>query len=112
MNKIQKVSKAVIQKESKKLFQTIASLIESTRERVERNVNAELTLLNWQIGKHIDENLVSNESNYGLEIVATLSQQLMQGFGKGYTKSSLIKMRQFYRHFSNQKIYATVSQLS
>ena len=111
MNKIQKKSKAVIQKESKKLFQTIASLIESTRERVERNVNAELTLLNWQIGKHIDETLASKESNYGLEIVATLSQQLMKGFGKGYTKSSLSRMRQFYQHFPNQKIVATLSQL-
>ena len=79
-NKLQKISKAIVQKESKKLFQAIATLIESTRERVETNVNAELTLLNWQIGKYVDENLTNTESNYGLEIVPTLSPLLRNRF--------------------------------
>ena len=79
-NKPQKISKAIVQKESKKLFQAIATLIESTRERVETNVNAELTLLNWQIGKYVDENLTNTESNYGLEIVPTLSPLLRNRF--------------------------------
>ena len=96
-NQPQKISKAIIQKESKKLFQAIASLIESTKERVEKNVNAELTLLNWQIGKYIDETLANAEENYGLEIVATLSPLLQNKFGKGYTTSSLHRTRRFFK---------------
>ena len=111
MNNLQKISKVIVLKESKKLFQAIASLIESTRERVEKNVNAALTLLNWQIGKHIDETLANTESNYGLEIVATLSPLLQNKFGKGYTTSSLHRTRRFFKAFPKLKIVATLSPL-
>ena len=111
MHNPQKISKTILLRESKKLFQTVASLIESTRDRVERNVNAELTLLNWQIGKHIDETLANTEENYGLEIVVTLSPLLQNRFGKGYTTSSLHRTRRFFKTFPKLKIVATLSPL-
>lgn len=110
-NKLTKISKAVIQKESKKLFVEIAALINTSKENVLQSVNQELTLLNWKIGKHIDETLANSEENYGLEIVATLSPLLINQFGKGYTTSSLHRVRRFYKAFPSAKIVATVSPL-
>ncbi len=111
MKQLTTISKKIIQQQSKKLFTQIATLINTSKENLNQSFNKELTMLNWQVGKHIDETLASIEENYGLKIVATVSQQLMQHFGKGYTVSSLSRMRQFYNHFSNAKIVATLSQL-
>lgn len=109
--KAKKISKTIIVKESKKLFKSIAVLIEGSKDRVERNINAELTLLNWQIGRHIDESLTTLEENYGMEIVATLSPLLQNSFGRGYTVSALHRTRRFYKAFPKMKIVATLSPL-
>lgn len=58
-----------ILKQSKGLFVTIASLFEASRNRIVRNVNQELTLLNWQKGKHIHEILEKTDESYGSEKV-------------------------------------------
>jgi len=111
MNKVTRLSKATIQKQSKILFAEIAVLINKSKEQVIQQVNNELTLLNWNIGKHIDERIANVDEHYGLEIVATLSPLLMQQFGKGYTTSSLHRIRRFYKAFSKIKIVATLSPL-
>lgn len=111
MNKPSKLSKSIVQKQSKKLFVEIAALINTSKEKLVQHINQELTLLNWNIGKHIDETLAQLDEHYGLAIVATLSPLLMQQFGKGYTTSSLHRVRRFYTAFPKIKIVATVSPL-
>jgi predicted nuclease of restriction endonuclease-like (RecB) superfamily len=111
MKKLTATSKKIIQQQSKKLFTQIAALITTSKENLSRSVNQELTMLNWQIGKHIDETLASTDEIYGLEIVATLSPLLINQFGKGYTTSSLHRVRRFYKAFSKIKIVATLSPL-
>lgn len=111
MKKLTTASNKIIQQESKKLFTQIATLINTSKANLNKSFNKELTMLNWQIGKHIDEALASTEENYGLEIVATLSPLLMHKFGKGYTTSSLHRVRRFYKAFSKIKIVATLSPL-
>jgi predicted nuclease of restriction endonuclease-like (RecB) superfamily len=111
MNKLTKTSQKLIQQHTKKLYQQIAALINTSKENINRSINKELTLMNWQIGKHIDETLANTSENYGLEIVATLSPLLMQQFGKGYTTSSLHRIRRFYKAFPKIKIVATLSPL-
>jgi predicted nuclease of restriction endonuclease-like (RecB) superfamily len=113
MKQLTKTSKKIVQQQSKKLFVDIAALIETSKENLNRSFNKEIAMLNWQIGKHIDETLANTEENYGLEIVATLSPLLINHFGKGYTTSSLHRIRRFYKAFSKIKIVATLSpQLS
>jgi predicted nuclease of restriction endonuclease-like (RecB) superfamily len=111
MKQLTKTSKKVIQQQSKKLFVEIAALINTSKENVLHNVNKELTLLNWHIGKQLYENFANIDEHYGLEIVATVSQLLMQHYGKGYTKSALSRIQQFYKLFPKIKIVATLSQL-
>ena len=81
MKKLTATSKKIIQQQSKKLFVQIAALITTSKENLSRSVNQELTMLNWQIGKHIDETLASTDEIYGQEIVATLSPLLINQFG-------------------------------
>jgi len=59
------------------LLSDIKHLIESAREAVISKANAELVILNWNIGKLIKSQILKNErSDYGEKIVATLSQLL------------------------------------
>jgi hypothetical protein len=74
------------------LLDDIHTLIDGARQQVAVTVNAELTALYWQMGRRIRKDLMLEEARvaYGEEIVATLSRQLTQSYGKGYTKSALM----------------------
>jgi predicted nuclease of restriction endonuclease-like (RecB) superfamily len=111
MKKLTIASNKIIQQESKKLFTQIATLINTSKANLNKSFNKELAMLNWKIGKDIDETLASIDDSYGLAIVATLSPLLINKFGKGYTTSSLHRVRRFYKAFSKIKIVATLSPL-
>ncbi|MBV6439441.1 MAG: putative nuclease YhcG [Saprospiraceae bacterium] len=65
----------------------------------------------WNIGKRINEEVLKQErAEYGKAIVATLSQQLTEEYGKGYTEKSLRRMIQFHECFPDLKIVATASR--
>ncbi len=101
----------IVAQQSKLLYNDLVQLIETSKNNILRNVNKELTILNWNIGKQLTETLNNIENTYGLEIVATVSQLLQNKYGKGYTKSSLSRIQQFYKFFPKIKNVATLSQL-
>lgn len=93
------------------LLTTIKKLIDKTKESVLSQVNTELVILNWNIGKLIKSQILNNErSEYGEQIVATVSQQLSSEYGKGFTRTSIFRMIKFYESFSNFEIVATLSK--
>ncbi len=96
------------------LFYDIRGLIEETRSSVATVVNAGMTLLYWQIGKRIQTEVLSGErADYGKEIVATLSRQLVSEYGRGFSEKSLRRMVQFAEVFPDSKIVASlIRQLS
>jgi hypothetical protein len=96
------------------LVNEIRQLIQATRSAVAATVNAGLTLLYWQIGKRIKEEILGAErANYGAQIIATLAQQLQQEFGRGFSEKNLRRMIQFYEAFPDEVIVASlVRQLS
>ena len=62
---------------AKEIFPEVASIIDTTRRKVAVYLNAETTLLYWNIGTLINKNItLNNRSEYGAKILATLSQQL------------------------------------
>jgi hypothetical protein len=99
---------------SPSLVSDVRKLIESARERVAAAVNSELTLLYWQIGKRIREDILGNErAIYGKKIVHALSAQLMVEFGPGYTPRNVFNMVRFTEVFPDQEIvHALRVQLS
>ena len=67
------------------LVSDIRALIEETRSAVAQAVNTGMTLLYWQIGKRICEDILGNQrTGYGDAIIATLSRQLSGEYGRGF----------------------------
>jgi len=74
----------------KQLAIEIKQLIAQSREQVAVAVNSAITLLYWQIGKRINEEILLNaRAEYGKEIVYTLSTQLTEEYGKGWSEKHL-----------------------
>lgn len=64
-------------------------------------VNEHLTATNWQIGRHIVEFEQGGKARaeYGTGLLQRLSQDLTLRHGKGFTRSGIIRIRQFYLAF-------------
>lgn len=72
------------------LIAEIKSLIEQSRQQVAATVNSAITLLYWQIGNRINEEiLLHSRADYGKQIVQTLSAQLVVEYGKGWGEKHL-----------------------
>ena len=93
------------------LFDEIRSLIEQTRSRVASTVNSALVLMNWHIGKRINDEVLKNKrAEYGNEIVSTLSRQLTAEYGKGFSRQNLFHFMRFAETFSDIEIVSTLSR--
>jgi len=74
-------------------FEQIKNLIEQTKNNVAISVNSSLTMMYWEIGNRINQNILKNQrAEYGKEIVVTLSRQLQDNFGKGFDEKNLRRM--------------------
>ncbi len=93
------------------LLGEIRLLIEQTRLHVAQSVNSALVLMNWHIGKRINDEILKNKrAEYGEKIVSTLSRQLTAEYGKGFTNTNLVRMRQFAELFPDFEIVASLTQ--
>jgi predicted nuclease of restriction endonuclease-like (RecB) superfamily len=92
----------------------IKELIAQSRQQVAVAVNSAMSMLYWQIGKRINEDVLLNQrAEYGKEIVATLSQQLSEEYGKGWSKRQLHHCLRFAETFPDIEIVHTLcTQLS
>ncbi len=91
------------------LLADVQSMIEQTRAGVDQAVNAGMTSLYWRIGKRIQSEILKGQrADYGKEIVATLSRQLVIRFGTGFSEKTLRRMMQFAEVFPDREIVATL----
>jgi len=96
---------------SRPLLDDLRRMIEETRQGVAATVNAALTLLYWRIGRRIDEEILKGErAEYGQQILATLSQELVRDYGNGFSYSALTRMLKLSEVFPDRKIVATLAQ--
>ncbi|MFC6269450.1 YhcG family protein [Frigoriflavimonas asaccharolytica] len=97
------------------LFSTIKQLIEESKQQVAVTVNATMSMLYWQIGAKINEELAKYESAeiYGKQIVATLWRQLATEYGTTFSEKNLRRMMQFAQVFPDEKmVVSLIRQLS
>ncbi len=74
----------------KLLASEIKELIEQSRQQVAVAVNSGMSMLYWQIGKRINEEVLQKQrAEYGKEIVVSLSRQLSAEYGKGWGEKHL-----------------------
>ena len=107
-----KKSKTAVRKSD--LYGEIRSLIDAARNRVAVSVNAELTMLYWNVGHRINEEVLGNKrAAYGKQVVEELSKRLVGEFGAGWSYRQLMFCTQFAIYFPEIEIVNTLcSQLS
>lgn len=93
------------------LLKDLQKLIHSTRQSVAITVNSAMTLLYWQIGKRIlEEILQDSRAEYGQQITIGLAKQLTLEFGKSFSTANLRRMIQFAEFYQDEKIVVTLSR--
>ena len=92
------------------LLSEIRQFIDASKAQVAVAVNSAMTLLYWHIGERINRAILGGErAAYGKQVVATLSRQLTEIYGKGvFSEKHLRQMTRFAEVFSDEKIVYTV----
>ena len=91
-----KKSKPEINRPGVALLTELRGLIEDCRQNLARSVNRELVLLHWRIGTRLATEVLGGErAGYGAEIVSTLSRQLANEYGAGFSRQNLFHMIRF-----------------
>jgi predicted nuclease of restriction endonuclease-like (RecB) superfamily len=93
-------------------YERITEILEGARTKVYRTANNEMLQAYWNVGREIVEEELKGKdrAEYGGNLIKTLSDKLSQAFGKGFTKSNLNYMKQFYQTF--EKGHALRGELS
>jgi predicted nuclease of restriction endonuclease-like (RecB) superfamily len=96
------------------VYDQLTELIRSARRKVEIAVNSELILLHWNIGKTIKSSILGNQrAEYGKQTIDTLSRQLSQEYGRGFSRRNLFNMVRFYEAFPDSSIVQSmIAQLT
>lgn len=94
------------------LVQQIKALLEASRQKIAVEVNTTLLHTYWQIGKIIaeDEQLHIGDEAYEKQSLRQLSKVLTNECGKGFSRSNLSNMRQFY--LTHKDVQTVSGQLS
>ena len=92
-------------------YKEIRKVLEEARGRVYRNIQSEMVLAYWQIGKMIVEKQGGeSRAKYGDGLIKELSIQMTKDFGKGYTERNLRFMRAFFLVFPKwNTVYSELS---
>ena len=97
-----------------KLLLSVVSLIDDSRKSVASAINEQLSLLYWNIGKKINQEILqSKRADYGKQIIAELSKELSQRYGKGFSKRNIhnfVKFNELYPDL--QIVHSLGAQLS
>ena len=91
------------------VVQDIRSLIDAARQRVALAVNAELSLLYWQVGRRIQTEVLRGErAAYGEQIFQMLSRQLTLSYGRGWSEKQLRHCLRAAETFADEEILSAV----
>jgi len=95
----------------KVLLKDLRELIEEARQDVARQVNSALVVLYWRIGQRIRQDILKEKrAEYGEQILHTVSTELVEEFGTGFSEKNLRRMVQFVEAFPDEQIVVTLSR--
>ena len=80
------------------LLSGVVELLEQARRTSARSANVIMTATYWEIGRQIVEFEQGGRSKpaYGEELIDRLADDLRARFGKGFSRSNVFQMQQFY----------------
>src|SRR5690606_2786478 len=92
-------------------FTELSQLIEQSRQQVAMYANSTLTMLFWQVGNRINEEILNNQrADYGKQIVPTVSAQLEEKYGRNFTEKNVRRMIQFSQQFPDVQIVVPLAR--
>ena len=93
------------------LFNELSQLIEQSKQQVAIQANSAVTILFWQVGSRINQDILQNKrAEYGKRIVSTLSTPLKERYGNNFELRNLRRMMQFAEQFSDAQIVAPLAR--
>jgi predicted nuclease of restriction endonuclease-like (RecB) superfamily len=94
------------------LYDELKVLIDTAKSQIAIEVNATMTNLYWEIGKHINQYILHNKrAEYGKQIVVALSRQLQQEYGNSsFSEKNIRRMMQFAVAFPDEQIVVALSR--
>lgn len=93
------------------LFSELSELIEKSQQQVVSYANSTLTILFWQVGKRINEDVLNNQrASYGKQIVSLIAIRLEEKYGRNFTEKNIRRMMQFAQEFPDFQIVVTLSR--
>jgi len=96
---------------SDKLLSDLVGIIESRKQAMCRQVNSDVVLTFWEVGKRVNEEILKKErAEYGKQITVTVSQQLQKLYGNSFEHSNLTRMSKFAREFADVKTVSAIAQ--
>ncbi len=104
------ISAKNIQTSEQILLADLSKLIEQSKKFVLVQANSMLTMLFWNVGKRINENILQNKrADYGKQIVATVATLLTEKYGKNFALRNLRRMMQFAEQFPDLEIVSPMA---
>jgi len=96
------------------LLKDLMSIIDRGKHEVSIRVNSTLILVYWQVGKRINEDILQHKrAEYGKQVVSSISNQLVERYGKSFQVRNLRRMIQFAEFFQDLEIVSPLAtQLS
>lgn len=108
---IKDITPSELQQISTRITDGVGNIIEQSKRTIAVYLNSEVSMTYWKIGKYIAGELDAiGEDKYGSMIVATVSRQLTEQFGKGYTRAGIFRMVKVARVFPEAEIVTTLSR--
>lgn len=93
------------------LITELSQLIQAGKDKLAVQVNQTMTLVFWQVGKRINEDILAQErAAYGKQVVNALAKELAQRFGRSFQAKNLRRMMQFAQQFPDMGIVVTLSR--
>jgi predicted nuclease of restriction endonuclease-like (RecB) superfamily len=93
------------------LFNELSQLIEQSKQQIAVQANSAVTILFWQVGNRINQNILQNKrAEYGKQIVPTLSAQLENKYGSNFTEKNVRRMLRFAEQFTDSQIVVPLSR--
>ena len=94
-------------------FENIIAIIEHSKTRAIKAVNAEMIEMYWQIGKYISEKAAND--GWGKSVVQDFSNFLKQTYpsASGFSSQNIWRMKQFYETYKdNEKLSPLVREIT
>lgn len=89
-----------------------AKVVRNARSAAARSVNLAMVYAYFEVGRIVveEEQASAARAEYGGQVLTLVSERLTAEFGRGFSRTNVAQMRQFYRVYAHDEIVQTVSE--